>query len=135
MSADRLVPKFHGRPLARRAESAFPHDRAPGPTKQVFSLHTPSLHHCLITSKMLKITSGPDGGVYFEEEYRFLGNPFTGQREHSENARTREHDTSRFDYRTPLRKVSGGGRETVQIAVREPCLWRFSSVEEKAMRL
>ena len=47
MSADRLVPKFHDRPIARRAESAFPHDRGPGPTKQVFFLHTTSLHHLL----------------------------------------------------------------------------------------
>ena len=42
MSADRLVPKFHDLPIARLAESAFPHDRAPGPTKQVFSSHPPN---------------------------------------------------------------------------------------------
>ena len=57
MSADRLVPKFHDLPIARRAESAFPRDRGPGPTKQVFSLHTPSLHQRLMHDERLKITS------------------------------------------------------------------------------
>ena len=87
----------------------------------------------MIHDEMLKITSGPDGGVHFAEELRFLRNRFTGPWESSGNARTREHDTGRFDYKTPLGEASGGGREAVQIARLERCLWKYSGPEENVM--
>jgi hypothetical protein len=83
---------------------------------------------------MWKITSGPDGGVHIEDEVRFLRNRFTGQRERSGNARTPEHDTRRFDYKTPLGRASAGGRETVQIAGLKYRFWRSSGAEENVMR-
>jgi len=83
---------------------------------------------------MLKITSGPDGDVYFDDEVRFLRNRFTGQRERPWNARTREHDTGRFDYKTPGKRASGAGRETVQIARLEHALWKSSCAEENVIQ-
>ena len=97
-------------------------------------------HHCTIGSRRrvthderLKNTSGPDGRVQPEDELRFLRNRFTRQWEHPGNARRREHDPRRCDYRTLLGKASGGGRETVQIAGLERCLWRSSRARESVM--
>jgi hypothetical protein len=66
-------------------------------------------------------------------KFRFLRNRFTSQWELSESATTREHDTGRFDYRTPFGKASRGGREGVQIAGLERCLWKSFSTEENVM--
>jgi hypothetical protein len=133
-SADRLVPKSHGRPIARRAESAFPYDPRPGPTRRAFSLHTPSLHHRLIHDESLNITSGPDGGVCLGYESEFLRYSFAGQRKQPWDAKPRPHDTGRYEYKDPLRTASRGGRETVQIAGLEHCLRRFSNVKDNVLQ-
>ena len=101
--------------------------RVPVPPSEHFPC---TRHHCTIdrfTTKRdrderVKITSGPDGSVSFEDDLRLLRNRFTCQKERLCNARTRDHDTSGFDSRTLLGRAFGGGRETVQNAGRERCL-------------
>ena len=115
MSADRLVPKSHGRPIARQAGSAAPCSQLPGRHQaSLFPAHAitaPSdLRRSVIHDQVLKITSGPDGSVYSDDEVRLLRNRFARQRVRPGDARTHEHGTRRADCKTPLGTAPGDGR-------------------------